>query len=117
VFSLLDGGGRASAAAEPPSGIELKAVNGARDTLSGSRGTVAAASNDREQAATGGGGIGRRPQTAAAARWRDRKPGAAKPALRKLQEASATAAQRPALGTASWWARITAPRKAPGPDR
>jgi len=114
---------------------ELKTVNGARDTLSGSRGTVAAtsnarqqtaasndrqqaaatlaaeasaarpqtaASNDRQQAAAtpAAEASAARPQTAAAAPKRDRKPEATKPALR--QEASATAAQRPALGTASW---------------
>jgi hypothetical protein len=81
---------------------ELKSVNGARDTLSGSRGTVAAASNDRQQAAAAPAAetSSARPQTAAAAPKRERKPEAAKPALR--QEASAAAAQRPALGSASW---------------
>jgi hypothetical protein len=90
---------------------ELKTVNGARDTLSGSRGMVAAASaarpqtaasNDRQQAAAtpAAEASAARPQTAAAAPKRDRKPEAAKPALR--QEASAAAAQRPALGNASW---------------
>jgi hypothetical protein len=81
---------------------ELKTVNGARDTLSGSRGTVAAASNDRQQAAAtpAAEASAARPQTAAAAPKRDRKPEATKPALR--QEASAVAAQRPALGAASW---------------
>jgi hypothetical protein len=81
---------------------ELKTVNGARDTLSGSRGTVAAASNDRQQAAAtpAAEASAARPQTAAAAPKRDRKPEATKPALR--QEASAAAAQRPAPGAASW---------------
>lgn len=81
---------------------ELKSVNGARDTLSGSRGTVAAASNDRQQAAAtpAAEASAARPQTAAGAPKRDRKPEATKPALR--QEASAAAAQKPAPGAASW---------------
>jgi hypothetical protein len=82
---------------------ELKVVNGGRDTLSGSQGTVASASSDRQQAAAAPAAEASpaaRPQTAAAAPKRDRKPEAAKPALR--QEASAAAMQRPALGSASW---------------
>ena len=79
---------------------ELKAVNAGRDSLSGGHVAVAAASTERQQAASAPAADtpAARQQTAATAP--KRKPEAAKPALR--QEASAAAVQRPALNSASW---------------
>jgi hypothetical protein len=79
---------------------ELKSVNGGKDSLSGSHGTVMAGSADNQKSAATPAAEAppARQQTAAAAP--KRKPAEApKPALR--QEASAAAVQKPATG-ASW---------------
>jgi len=86
---------------------ELKSVNGARDTLSGSHGTVATASSDHQQAAAAPAAeaSSARAQTAAVAPKRERRPEASKPVASKpalRQEASAAAVHQPAASTTSW---------------